>query len=107
MDKNNPGMDKNCQGIDTYHPGLSEMPKVLSNPGMDKNHPGLSEMPKVLSNPGIDKNHPGGVSGQNEMPKLLADWLLSGKSYDTDTDTDTETQSDVECPFDVRVVAPL
>lgn len=50
----------------------------------------------------MDKNN-SGVSGQNEMPKLLADWLLSGKSYDTDTDTDTETQSDVECPFDVRI----
>ena len=49
----------------------------------------------------MDKNNPG-AGGQNEMPKLLADWLLSGKNYDTDTDTDTETQSDQECPFDVR-----
>ena len=68
---------------------------------MDKNNPGMDK-----NLPGMDKNHPG-ASGQNEMPKLLADWLLSGKSYDTDTDTDTETQSDAECPFDVRVVSPL
>ena len=47
------------------------------------------------------------MSGQNEMPKLLADWLLSGKNYDTDTDTDTETQSDAECPFDVSVLTHI
>ena len=47
------------------------------------------------------------MSGQNEMPKLLADWLLSGKNYDTDTDTDTETQSDAECPFDVSILTHI
>jgi hypothetical protein len=42
------------------------------------------------------------MSGEsNEMPKLLAGWLLSSKSYDTDTDDDT-IGSDGECPFDVR-----
>lgn len=39
----------------------------------------------------------------NEMPKLLANWLLTAKTYDTDTDDDSTVASDVECPFDVRV----
>lgn len=42
------------------------------------------------------------ANGVNEMPKLLASWLLTSKSYDTDTDDDSTVASDVECPFDVR-----
>lgn len=42
------------------------------------------------------------MSGEgNEMPKLLAGWLLSSKSYDADSDDET-LSSDAECPFDVR-----
>lgn len=43
----------------------------------------------------------------NEMPKLLANWLLTAKTYDTDTDDDSTVASDVECPFDVRVCNKL
>lgn len=38
----------------------------------------------------------------NEMPKLLANWLLTSKSYDTDTDDDSTVASDSEWPYDVR-----
>jgi len=43
----------------------------------------------------------------NEMPKLLANWLLTSKNYDTDTDDDSTVNSDADCPFDVRLLLKI